>query len=45
MAELNTYGDLKKVIKAISLKQKGEKIGNVALNFKTRCQENKYLVR
>jgi hypothetical protein len=32
MAELNTYGDLKKVIKAISLKQKGEKIGNVALD-------------
>jgi hypothetical protein len=31
VAELNTYGDLKKVIKAISLKQKGEKIGNVAL--------------
>jgi hypothetical protein len=31
MAELNTYGDLKKVIKAISLRQKGEKIGNVAL--------------
>ena len=31
MAELNTYGDLKKVIKAISLKQKGEKIGNIAL--------------
>ena len=31
MAELNTYGDLKKVIKAISLKQKGEKVGNVAL--------------
>lgn len=31
MAQLNTYGDLKKVIKAISLKQKGEKIGNVAL--------------
>jgi hypothetical protein len=31
MAELNTYGDLKKVIKAIALKQKGEKIGNVAL--------------
>jgi hypothetical protein len=29
--ELNTYGDLKKVIKAITLKQKGEKIGNVAL--------------
>lgn len=29
--ELNTYGDLKKVIKAISTKQKGEKIGNVAL--------------
>jgi hypothetical protein len=32
MAELNTYGDLKKVIKAISLKQKGEKIGNLALD-------------
>ena len=31
MAKLNTYGDLKKVIKAIELKQKGEKIGNVAL--------------
>jgi len=31
MAELNTYGDLKKVIKAISLKQKGEKIGDIAL--------------
>lgn len=31
MAELKTYGDLKKVIKSISLKQKGEKIGNVAL--------------
>jgi hypothetical protein len=30
--ELNTYGDLKKVIKAISLRQKGEKIGNVALD-------------
>ena len=29
--ELNTYGDLKKVIKAISLKQKGEKIGYLAL--------------
>jgi hypothetical protein len=29
--ELNTYGDLKKVIKAISLKQKGEKIGDVVL--------------
>jgi len=29
--ELNTYGDLKKVIKAISTKQKGEKIGDVAL--------------
>jgi hypothetical protein len=29
--ELNTYGDLKKVIKAITLKQKGEKIGNIAL--------------
>jgi len=33
--ELNTYGDLKKVIKAISLKQKGEKIGNVALSILT----------
>ena len=31
MAELNTYGDLKKVIKAIKLKQKGEKIGKIAL--------------
>ena len=29
--ELNTYGDLKKVIKAIALKQKGEKIGDIAL--------------
>jgi len=29
--ELNTYGDLKKVIKAISLRQKGEKLGNIAL--------------
>jgi hypothetical protein len=29
--ELNTYGDLKKVIKAIALKQKGEKVGGVAL--------------
>ena len=32
MPELNTYGDLKKVIKAISLKQKGEKVGAVALD-------------
>ncbi len=32
MAELNTYGDLKRVIKSIALKQKGEKIGNVALD-------------
>lgn len=32
MAELNTYGDLKKIIKAISLKQKGEKIGQVGLD-------------
>ena len=32
MAELNTYGDLKKVIKSISTKQKGEKIGQVALD-------------
>jgi hypothetical protein len=30
--ELNTYGDLKKVIQAISTKQKGEKIGQVALD-------------
>ena len=30
--ELKTYGDLKKVIKAISLKQKGEKIGGIALD-------------
>jgi hypothetical protein len=29
--ELNTYGDLKKVIKSIALKQKGEKIGGIAL--------------
>lgn len=35
MAELKTYGDLKKVIKAISTKQKGEKIGNVALGVIT----------
>ena len=32
MAELKTYGDLKKVIKLISLKQKGEKVGGVALD-------------
>jgi len=32
MAELNTYGDLKKAIKIISLKQKGEKIGQVAID-------------
>ena len=30
--ELKTYGDLKKVIKSINTKQKGEKIGNVALD-------------
>ena len=29
---IKTYGDLKKVIKAISLKQKGEKIGGIALD-------------
>ena len=29
--ELNTYGDLKKAIKAISLKQKGEKIANIGI--------------
>ena len=29
--ELKTYGDLKSTIKSISLKQKGEKIGNIAL--------------
>ena len=32
MAELNTYGDLKKAIKTISLKQKGEKIGLVFID-------------
>lgn len=32
MAELKTYGDLKKVIKAISTRQKGEKIGSLALD-------------
>ena len=32
MAELKTYGDLKKVIKLISLKQKGEKVAGVALD-------------
>jgi hypothetical protein len=32
MAELNTYGDLKNAIKIISLKQKGEKIGQVAID-------------
>ena len=32
MAELNTYGDLKQIIKAISTKQKGEKVGQVALD-------------
>jgi len=32
MAELNTYGDLKKAIKIISLKQKGEKIGQIAID-------------
>jgi predicted Zn-ribbon and HTH transcriptional regulator len=30
--ELKTYGDLKKTIKAISLKQKGEKVAGVALD-------------
>lgn len=32
MAELKTYGDLKNVIKSIALKQKGQQIGNVALD-------------
>ena len=32
MAELKTYGDLKQAIKTIQLKQKGEKIGNVAVD-------------
>lgn len=32
MAELNTYGDLKKAIKIISLKQTGGKIGQVAID-------------
>jgi len=31
-SQLKTYGDLKKVIKSIALKQKGGKIGNVALD-------------
>ncbi len=30
--ELNTYGDLKKIINTISTKQKGEKVGKVALD-------------
>ena len=29
---METYGDLKKTIKAISRKQKGEKIGKVAID-------------
>jgi hypothetical protein len=33
MAELNSYGDLKKVIKAIALKQKGEKIISQGKSF------------
>jgi hypothetical protein len=33
MAELNSYGDLKKVIKAIALKQKGEKIVSQGKSF------------
>ena len=33
MAELNTYGDLKRAIKIISLKQKGEKIGQAAIDI------------
>jgi hypothetical protein len=32
MAELKTYGDLKQAIKTIQLKQKGEKLGNVAVD-------------
>ena len=32
MAELKTYGDLKKAIEIIQLKQKGEKIGGVAVD-------------
>jgi hypothetical protein len=32
MAELRTYGDLKNIIKSIALKQKGQKIGSVALD-------------
>ena len=35
MAELKTYGDLKKAIKAIAAKQKGEKIGGIALGVIT----------
>jgi len=33
MAELKTYGDLKQAIKSIQLKQKGEKIGDVAVDI------------
>jgi hypothetical protein len=32
MAELQTYGDLKKIINSIKIQQKGEKIGQVALD-------------
>jgi len=32
MAELQTYGDLKRIINSIKLQQKGEKIGQVALD-------------
>lgn len=32
MADLKTYGDLKKAINIISLKQKGEKISNIAID-------------
>jgi predicted Zn-ribbon and HTH transcriptional regulator len=35
VADLKTYGDLKKAIKAISLKQKGEKIANVGVDVLT----------
>ena len=29
---METYGDLKKIIKSVSLKQKGEKVGKIAID-------------
>ena len=34
---METYGDLKKAIKAIGLKQKGAAIGNVAVDTVLNC--------